>query len=314
MSGGIQFLPPEASSLAPQVDWLFYTLLAFSGGLGLFLTALVIGYAVKYRAGSSADRSGRVARNTPLEIGWTTATLVIAFALFGWGAYIFVQRDHPPADAIEIAGLGKQWMWQFRHAGGQREIDALHIPVGRPILVTLGSQDVIHSFFVPAFRVKQDAVPGRSTRVWFTATKPGKYRLFCAEYCGTAHSQMLGTVYAMEPQDFAAWLKQEGGGQSLAGSGERLFSSLGCSGCHDGGGTVRAPNLRGVFGRPVALSNSTTVMADERYIRDSILQPNKQVAAGYDPVMPSFDGLIEESELQEVVAYIKSLSTQEGSR
>jgi cytochrome c oxidase subunit 2 len=308
MNTGIEFFPKEASTLAPSVDWLFFTLVAFSAALGLFLTVLVVGYAVKYRRGSDADRSGAIARDLKLEVAWTTAALLIAFAIFGWGAELYVERDHPPADAIEIAGLGKQWMWQFRHPGGQREIDELHVPVGRAILVTLGSQDVIHSFFVPAFRVKQDAVPGRSTHVWFTATKPGKYRLFCAEYCGTQHSHMLGTIVAMQPEDYAAWLKDQGGTESLAKQGERLFRSLGCSGCHEGGGTVRAPNLAGIYGRPVALDNRQTVIADERYIRDSILQPTKDIAAGYEPVMPSFDGLIDEGELQMIVAYIKSLS------
>lgn len=313
MSFGIPFAPEQASSLAPGVDHLFYALLAFTFALGIFLSALVIGYSVKYRAGSPADRSGERSRSAPLEIAWTTATLVVAFAIFAWGAVLFMGREHPPADAIEIAGLGKQWMWQFRHPGGQREIDELHVPVGRAVVVSLASQDVIHSFFVPAFRVKQDAVPGRTTHVWFTATEPGRFHLFCAEYCGTEHSGMIGWVVAMQPEDYAAWLERQGSGDTLAEQGEKLFRALGCSGCHENSTAVRAPDLHGVYGRPVALANSQTVMADERYLRDSILQPAREVAAGYEPVMPSFDGLVDEGELQMLLAYLKSLSPKEAS-
>jgi cytochrome c oxidase subunit 2 len=310
MSFSVQFAPPEASSSAGSVDMLFYALLTFSFLLGLFLTGLVVGYAVKYRAGSKAKRTGERSRNLWLEVTWTTASLVIAFVFFAWGAELFVQRDRPPADALQIAGLGKQWMWEFRHPGGQREIDALHVPAGRPVVVSLASQDVIHSFFVPAFRVKQDAVPGRTTHVWFTATKPGRYHLFCAEYCGTQHSEMGGWVTVMPPEQYAAWLKGQGEGETLAASGEKLFRALGCSGCHGNSSKVRAPDLANVYGRPVALEGKQTVIADERYLRDSILNPGKEVAAGYAPVMPSFDGLIDEGELQMVIAYLKSLSPE----
>ena len=310
MSFGIPFFPQEASSISGSVDALFYALLAFAAALGLFLTCLVVGYAVKYRAGSNADRTGERMRTLPIEITWTVASLVIAFAFFAWGAALYVRRGHPPSDAIEIAGLGKQWMWEFRHPGGQREINELHVPVGKPVVVSLASQDVIHSFFVPAFRVKQDAVPGRTTHVWFIATEAGRYHLFCAEYCGTQHSEMGGWVSAMPPEDYAAWLKSQGEGETLAAEGAKLFRALGCSGCHGNSSKVRAPGLDGIFGRPVALANQQTVIADERYLRDSILNPKTEIAAGYDPVMPSFDGLVDEAELQMLVAYLKSLSPQ----
>jgi len=314
MKSGIPFLPVEASSAAGSVDTLFYALLAFSFLLGLFLTGLVVGYAVKYRAGSKADRTGKRSRNIWLEATWTLASVAIAFVFFGWGAELFLQRDRPPADALQIAGLGKQWMWEFRHPGGQREIDALHVPAGRPVVVSLASQDVIHSFFVPAFRVKQDAVPGRTTHVWFTATKPGRYHLFCAEYCGTQHSEMGGWVTVLPPEQYATWLKGQGEGETLAAGGEKLFRALGCSGCHGNSSKVRAPSLENVYGRPVALEGKQTVIADERYLRDSILNPGKEVAAGYAPVMPSFDGLIDEGELQMIIAYLKSLSSPEANR
>ena len=309
MNFGVPFVPPEASVLSSRVDALVYALLAFSGALGLFLTFLVVYYAIKYRLGSSADRTGKRGRSLPLEITWTTASIIIAFVIFGWGAVLFVSRDRPPDDALEIAGLGKQWMWSFRHPGGQREINALHVPEGREVVVSLGSQDVLHSFFVPAFRVKQDAVPGRTTHVWFTATRPGRYHLFCAQYCGTQHSEMgAGWVTVMPPQDYAVWLSRQGESESLAASGEKLFRALGCSGCHGNSSVVRAPDLQGVYGRPVALADKRTVTANERYLRDSILNPGKEVAAGYAPVMPSFDGLIDEGELQMLLAYLKSLS------
>lgn len=308
MSWSIPFVPEQASNFAPGVDLLFYALLAFSFGLGLVLTFLVVRYSARYRAGSRADRSGRRARSLRLEIAWTAATVAIAFGLFAWGAVLFVDRNKAPADAIEIAAIGKQWMWKFRHPGGQREINELHVPVGQPVVVSLASQDVIHSFFVPAFRVKQDAVPGRTTRVWFTATKPGRYHLFCAEYCGTQHSGMRGQVIAMQPERYAAWLEARSGGEPLAAAGERLFRALGCSGCHGAESRIPAPSLEGLYRRPVPLASRRTVIADEAYLRDSILQPQKHVVAGYGAVMPSYDELIDEDELQMIVAYIKSLA------
>jgi cytochrome c oxidase subunit 2 len=309
---GIRFLPDSASTFAGESDLLFFVLLAFSTLLGAFLTILVVGYAIKYRRGSAAPRTGRRARNAWLEAGWTGASFVVSFGLFAWGADLFMEREEPPPGALHIIGVGKQWMWKFEHPGGQREIDELHVPVGRPVLVELASQDVIHSFFVPAFRVKQDAVPGMSTNVWFEATKPGAYHLFCAEFCGTAHSRMHGEVVALAPQDYAAWLDAQPPGESLAAEGAALFRALGCSGCHENG-AVRAPDLRGLYGRPVALANDTIVLADTRYVRDSILAPKKEVAAGYAPVMPSYSGLLDESELLQLVAYIRSLSRQGAS-
>lgn len=300
--------PIEASTAAPQVDFLFYALLIFSFALGIFLTAMVVRYAVKYRRGSKADRSGTRRRHPVLEIAWTSVTAVVALGLFAWGAVLFLQRDNPPPDAIAIAGFGKQWMWKFEHDNGRREINELHIPLGRPIVVTLSSEDVIHSFFVPAFRIKQDAVPGRTTRVWFEATREGTYDLFCAEYCGTQHSEMRGRVIVQRQEDFVRWLAEGPTQLTLAAQGESLFRSLGCSGCHGPGGTVRAPPLEGIYNHPVALSDRRTVIADEAYLRDSILMPQKDVAAGYEPVMPSFDGLIAEDDLMKLIAYIKSLA------
>jgi cytochrome c oxidase subunit 2 len=309
---GFHLLPDSASTFAGESNALFYVLLAFSFALGLFLSILIVYYAVIYRRGSSASRIGRRERSLPLELTWTGITTVVAFLLFAWGADLYAERVHVPPDAVHVIGVGKQWMWEFEHPGGQREINELHVPVGRPVVVELGSQDVIHSFFVPAFRVKQDAVPGMSTAVWFEATKPGTYDLFCAEFCGSAHSRMRGSLIAMQPEEFSAWLERQPEGESIVAKGAELFRALGCSGCHMNG-NVRAPDLTGVFGRPVALANSQTVIADTRYIRDSILQPDKEIAAGYDPIMPSFAGMVNEAELMQLVAYIRSLSDKGGT-
>jgi cytochrome c oxidase subunit 2 len=308
---GPHILVEQASTFAGESDALFFTLVTFAFVIGAFLTILIVFYSVKYRRGSRASRMGRRSRNMPLEFGWTAAATVIAFVLFGWGADLFAERARPPPNALHILGLGKQWMWSFEHPGGQREIDELHVPVGQSVVVELASQDVIHSFFVPAFRIKQDAVPGMSTSVWFEATKPGIYQLFCSEFCGTQHSEMHGTVVAMEPERFTGWLDLQPAGDDLAAQGGKLFRALGCSGCHQNG-TVRAPDLANIYGHPVALSDSNTVIADTRYIRDSILDPNKEIAAGYAAIMPSFAGVIGEDELQELVAYIRSLSDQEA--
>jgi cytochrome c oxidase subunit 2 len=302
--------PESASTAAPGFDLLFLCLLLFSLLVGLALLAMIIGWGIKYRRGSKADRSGASAHGNGLELKVIGGLFVVAFGLFGWGAYLFVGRDHPPANAIHIAGTAKQWMWSFEHDNGEKELNTLHVPVNQPVIVDLVSQDVIHSMFVPAFRIKQDAVPGLTTRVWFEATETGTFDLFCAQYCGTQHSEMRGSIVVMPQADFAKWLSTRPTDQGLVQQGAALFRNLGCSGCHDNSTAVRAPDLHGIYGRPVALSSPArqTVIADDQYIRDSILQPAKQVAAGYEPVMPSYDGLIAADDLEKIVAYVKSLS------
>jgi cytochrome c oxidase subunit 2 len=309
----IPLFPESASTFAPEVDALFAVLVAFSAGLGTLLVVLILYYAIRYRRGSPAPRVGRRARNLWLEAAWTSATLVVAFGLFAWGAHLYAERETPPANALHIVAIGKQWMWKFQHPDGQREINILHVPVGRPVLVELASQDVIHSLYIPAFRVKQDAVPGMTTNVWFEATRTGSFHLFCAEFCGTEHSAMQGRLVALSPEDYARWLDEQPPSDSPVAAGGMLYRALGCSGCHEPGGTIRAPDLHGVYGRPVALASATTVFADTRYIRDSILMPRKEIAAGYAPVMPSFDGLLDEDELMQLVAYIRSLSDAEAA-
>ena len=308
----IPFWQPGVSSYGGDIDLLFIGLLAISLGVALLLFILLLVFAIRYRAGSKADRSHPVRKTWYWEIGWTTLTLLGFLGLFVWGAslYLDVYRDTP--DAMPIYVVAKQWMWHVQHQGGQREINELHIPVHRSVQLIMASQDVIHSFFVPAFRVKHDVVPGRYQNLWFRADKTGEFQLLCAEFCGTDHSRMNGRIVVMEPHDFETWLSHQQAPGTLAREGADLFRQLGCSGCHVGQGTVRAPALDGLFGKPVPLQDGTVVVADDRYIRDSILMPASQVAAGYAPVMPSFAGRVSEDELIRLVAYIKSLSPEAG--
>lgn len=307
---GWPWWPDAASDYARQIDFLFGSLVviaALTSGLVFFL---MLFFANKYRHGSNADRSGTTKKTWRFEVSWTVATLLIFVGLAVWGGSIYVHLYNPPENALQIFIVGKQWMWKAQHPGGQREINELHVPVGQAVRLVLASQDVIHSFFIPALRIKQDVVPGRYETMWFRADQVGRYHLFCAEYCGTDHAHMGGWVTVMAPRDFSNWLRIEGGQMSLAAQGERLFRSYGCSGCHEPGGTVRAPRLEGVFGSPVPLSDGSVVIADERYVRDSILNPKNEVAAGYAPVMPTFAGQIGEDDLAKLVAYIESIGPQ----
>lgn len=310
MGGDLQFLPATASSHASAMNWLFAGLVATSAFILLLVFGLMIVFCVRYRRGSGADRGDRLKKTWAVEVGWTAATFVLFMGLYAWGANLYIDLHRPPADADDIYVVGKQWMWKVEHPGGQKEIDALHVPVGRPVRLVLTSQDVIHDFAIPAFRIRQDAVPGRYETLWFTPTEVGEYRLFCAEFCGTEHAHMGGMVTVMEPGDFQRWLDAQGAGETLAQEGASLFRQYGCSGCHGGASTVRAPPLEGLYGRPVPLAGGGTVIADDRYIRDSILMPRAQVAAGYPAVMPSFAGQIGEDDLVKIVAYVKSLGAK----
>jgi cytochrome c oxidase subunit II len=303
----IPFVPDQASSVAWQVDaiLLAYTLIT------IFFTVLIAGavlfFSIKYRRGSSADRSNPIAGSLKLELTWTIAPLILAMAAFTWAAKVYFDMAHVPEGAMEVTVVGRQWMWKIQHPTGQREINELHVPMGQPVRLIMTSQDVIHSFFVPAFRVKQDVVPGLYTDLWFEATKPGTYHLFCTEYCGTEHSRMIGTVTVMDPKDYEQWLRSGSVEESMVQTGARLFRDKGCSGCHSANSSVRAPLLEGVYNSAVPLDDGTVVMADDMYMRDSILLPKKQVAAGYKPVMPTFQNQLSEEELFQLLAYLKSL-------
>jgi cytochrome c oxidase subunit II len=298
--------------MAGNVDALYIFLLVVSGMMCLLIFTCILVFAAKFRA-----RPGHVAEQNegsiPLEITWSAIPFLVFMVIFVWGAAIFFKERTPPKGATEVYTVAKQWMWKFEHVEGQREINELHVPVGRDVKMIMTSQDVIHSFYVPAFRIKQDVLPGRYTTTWFHATKPGTYHLFCAEYCGTMHSGMIGDVVVMEPAQYEEWL---GGGTamgSLASTGKAMFTSLGCPTCHRFDTQGRGPNLTGIFGKPVLLDDGRTVTADENYIRESILVPGAKVVSGFKPIMPTFQGLVSEEQLNALVAYVKSLSEKPQS-
>jgi cytochrome c oxidase subunit 2 len=306
MSASIESFAPSASVLGRQVDVLFLTLLGITGLVAAGVAVVIIAFTIRYRRGSKADRSDPPGRVRWIEITWTATPLFLFLVMFIWSGLLFARFHRPPPQAIHIHVLAKQWMWKLEHENGRREIDQLHVPADRPVELVMTSQDVIHSFFVPAFRVKQDVLPGRYTSLWFTATRAGRYDLFCAEYCGTQHATMHGDIIVMAPAQFAEWLASGPAQPDLAARGFELYRRLGCSGCHEPASTVHAPGLTGLYGETVHLSDGSTVIADETYLRDSILLPGKQVVAGFDPVMPSFQGQLGEDDLIALIAYIKS--------
>jgi cytochrome c oxidase subunit 2 len=307
--------PESASTLAPHVDALFATWSLVSIFFSVLIAFLIIYFMVRYRR-RSEDEVGQPERAAVwLEIAWSVIPLGISLFMFAWGARVFYDIYRAPADAVDYYGVGKQWMWKFQHPDGHREINALHVPTGQAIRMKLTSEDVIHSFYVPAFRIKQDAIPGRYTSIWFKATKPGVYHLFCAEYCGTEHSRMIGSVVVMEPREYAAWLAGGPAGKTVTASGADLFQQLACQTCHrpSSGMEARAPRLEGLFGHQVKLADGRTLTADESYIRESILNPTAKVVAGWTPIMPTFQGQISEEQLTQLISYVKSLANEGGA-
>lgn len=304
--------PTAASTGAGNVDALFVFLLVLAAFMSAAIFTLIIVFAIKYRRreGVAAEQ---IEGSTALEITWSVVPLAIFMVIFAWGGIIYFQERTPPRGADEVYVVAKQWMWKLEHEQGQSEINELHVPVGRDIKLIMTSQDVIHSFYVPAFRIKQDVLPGRYTTAWFRATKPGVYHLFCAEYCGTAHSGMIGQIVVMEPAQYQSWLAGGGATGSLASNGQTIFQQLGCPTCHRFDVQGRGPNLVGVFGKPVQLEDGRTVIADENYVRESILSPSAKVVKGFRPIMPVFQGLVSEEQLTALVAYIKSLSQPSGA-
>ena len=300
--------PPDASTLAPRVDTLFYALLGASALLVGLLVVLNLTLLIRYRRGSPAKRGPLPFNALKVEFGWIGGTLVVFLGFFAWGAWIYLDQERPPRDAYAISVIGRQWMWDVRHPNGRREFDELHVPAHTPVRLLLSSEDVIHSFFVPAFRVKQDAVPGKTVSAWFTATKAGEYPLFCTQYCGTAHANMIGRVVVMTPDAYARWLAEGNPVADLATRGRELFTRYGCAGCHAPNAAVHAPLLEGVYGRLQPVENGQFIRADEAYLRDSILLPNQHVVAGYQNVMPSFAGVIPEGDLLALIAYLKSIA------
>lgn len=303
-------LPRAASATATQVDHLGWGLLCLCSLVTLIIFIIMTVFIFKYRRGKPANRTPAHLPTFKIEATWTLVSFVLFLGLFVWGANVYWNIQNPPADAMPINVVGKQWMWKLQHPEGNREIDELHVPVGRNVVLTLASQDVIHSFYLPEFRIKQDVVPGWYRKIWFKATKVGTYHLFCSEFCGTHHSGMIGHVVVMEPDEYQRWLIQGQPGVTLAQQGETLFRELGCSGCHENSTIVRAPPLQGLYGKPVPLQGGQIVTADEGYLRDSILLPAKDIAAGYTNDMPSFQGRVNEEQLLELIAYIRSIGNE----
>lgn len=299
--------PTEASTTAGRVDALYFALTAFSAVILLIVFLPMFFFLLKYRRGRKTNRTPVRLPTMKMEVTWTTILFFIGCGMFVWGAQVYFDIQSTPGDAMEINVIGKQWMWRIQHPDGRVELDQLHVPVGQKVKLTLASEDVIHSFFLPAFRIKQDVVPGRYSSEWFIANRPGVYHIFCAEYCGNSHSLMIGKIIVLPPGEFQQWLTSGAPEKTLVASGERLFRELGCSGCHMGTSVVKAPPLEGLYGRLVPLQDGTFIHADEKYIHDSILLPQSQVTAGYAAVMPTFQERVNEAEIFELIAYIKSL-------
>ena len=300
-------LPEQASTFAHNIDLLFYALTAFVGLFTIGVTAVLIALGIIYK--SEPGRKSVHVESMQLELLWSVIPAVIALVIFAWGAILYFDYQRIPANTLDITVIGKQWMWKIQHPNGKREVNELHVPIGKPVKITMTSQDVLHDFYIPAFRVKQDAVPAKYTDMWFEATKLGTYPIFCAEYCGTDHSTMGGTVTVMEQHDYEQWL--EGGPPvTPAQAGETLFQQMGCVTCHDAGAASRGPILNGVFGHEVKLRGGETVIADEEYLRESIMTPSAKLVDGFAPLMPTFPNLDDE-DLLNLIAYTKSLSDEQ---
>ena len=298
---GFPLIPEQASTIARGVDHLYY----FVTAVDLFFTVLIFltifYFAIRYRRRSENERPAKTKTFLPLELTWSIIPAILCGVMFTWSASIFIRESRPPRNSMEIFVVAKQWMWKLQHPNGRREIDELHIPVDTPIKLTMTSEDVIHDFFVPAFRVKKDVVPGQYSSLWFEATKVGKYHLFCAQYCGTNHSKMRGWVYVMTSEDYQRWLHEGIKTVSMADAGAQLYEKFGCITCH---GTGKGPSYAGLYGHPVKLSDGSTVMADDAYLRESILFPTAQIVAGYPPIMPTFKGQPRGEGLLDLIAYI----------
>src|SRR5579871_921478 len=300
--------PREASTIAPYTDALYFFLLLITVVGLIVVGTLIFGFAFRYRK-ERHPVAVPIEGSTLLEATWTIIPLALFLIVFVWGALLYFRIYTPPVNSMNIYVVGKQWMWKAEHPGGQHEINALHVPTGRPIQLTMISQDVFHSFSIPDFRVKREVIPGRYSTVWFQATTPGTYHIFCTQYCGTNHSAMIGEAVALTPDDYKKWLAGSTSGSSLAQNGERLFASLSCNACHSGSATARGPNLAGVYGSRLKLTSGSEVLVNEAYLRDAILNPSQHITAGYAPIMPTYQGQISEDGLIDLVEYIKGLQT-----
>ena len=307
MFDNLPLWPARASTTAGSVDALYIFLVALSLFVSVAIFTMICIFALRYRRRKDREAE-QIEGSTILELTWSAIPLAIFLFIFAWGAVVYFKERTPPRGATQIYVVAKQWMWKLQHEEGQREINELHVPVGRDVEMIMTSQDVIHSFYVPAFRIKQDVLPGRYTTLWFRPTRSGTYHLFCAEYCGTQHSGMIGQVVVLEPAQYEAWLSGGLASGSLASNGQNIFQQLGCMTCHRSDTQGRGPNLVGLFGKRVQLEDGRTVIADENYVRESILNPSAKIVSGFKPIMPVFQGLVSEEQLNTLIAYIKSLN------
>ena len=305
---GIPVFPDQASTFAKDVDALYFFIIAVSAFFALVVGVAVVYFGIRYHKTHDGEIGARIEGSLPLELLWSVIPTIIAMVMFGWGASVYYHLRRPPDDAMHIYAVGKQWMWKFQHLEGQREINGLHIPAAGPIKITISSEDVLHSLYFPSFRTKMDAIPGRYTELWFEASTPGTYHIFCAEYCGTNHSGMIGSVVVMEPAAYQAWLAGSTTEGTLAERGERLFSELACNTCHLDNGKGRGPSLQNIVGTPVELADGSKVTVDEGYLRESIINSQAKIVKGYQPLMPAFQGLVSEDNLVALVGYVKSLT------
>jgi cytochrome c oxidase subunit 2 len=303
-----RLFPPEASKIAPQMDALFFFILLVSLVGLTAVVLLVASFSILYNR-QRHPVAVQVEGSTLLEATWTIIPLGLFLMMFVWGALIYFRVYTPPPNAMNIYVVGKQWMWKVEHSGGQHEINALHVPAGRAVQLTIISEDVFHSLSIPAFRIKREAIPGRYTTVWFEATTPGTYHLFCSQYCGTNHSQMTGDVVVMTPEDYRKWLAGSTSGASLAQDGERLFASLSCSACHNARPDARGPSLANVYGSHLTLANGQAITVDEAYLRQAILNPSQHITQGYAPIMPTYQGQVSEEGVIALVEFIKQLDS-----
>jgi cytochrome c oxidase subunit 2 len=309
MLQSLPFLPERASEMAGRVDALFIFLTLVTGLIALLVVVLIVTFSIRYRRRAPNEIGAPIPGSLRLEILWSALPFVISIAMFGWGAFLFMEMRQPPDSALEISVVAKQWMWKLQHPTGRVEINELHVPLGRDVRLIMTSEDVIHSFFVPAFRVKTDVLPDRYRTLWFHATRAGRYHLFCAQYCGTSHAKMGGWVTVLEPADFEVWLSGGAPGESPEEAGARLFDESGCDNCHRAVGPNRAPTLAGLFGSAVRLQSGDVITADADYIRESILYPRAKIVAGYEPIMPSFQGQLNAEQILQLIAYIRSGSS-----
>jgi cytochrome c oxidase subunit II len=305
----LPLFPPVASEQAGPIDALYFFISAVTIVMTALIFAAVIYFAYRYRRAAN-PRPTQIEGSTKLELFWSISPFFVMLVMFAWGAQLYYAAQNPPKNAMEVFVTGKQWMWKVQYASGGREINELHVPVGQPVKLTMASEDVIHSFSIPAFRVRHDVVPGHYNSLWFTASKPGRYRLYCTEYCGLWHSKMGGWVTVMDQREYANWASGGGTQGTLAEQGEKLFQQYGCSTCHLLDQQGRCPNLRGLYNKPVQLAGGQTVLADDAYIRESILDPNSKIVAGFEPnIMPNFKGQVSEENVIQLIAFVKSLAS-----